>query len=280
MNSLSTSVFPRHCDIRVRQGDLGRADAVSTIGIARWLEDARIHVRMPRFEQLGAHGEFGSHRIIFVSQWVERSARVHRTDADIQVHTGIRRIGRSSFTYEQAVFAGDERVGGGGATVLHLGPDGPLALPDELIADLADLALPEIGEAAAPRAGAERAQRGYYPFFVRLRARISDVDSNQHVNYLALLTWYDEAVAEFTAAALGADGLVPDLSASWYRIDYLGEVTYPGDYEIGVLVRARGEGSVAYELGLFHGHTCLGIADAIGPRGALPAKSFASVGPR
>ncbi|WP_431955771.1 hypothetical protein [Nocardia lijiangensis] len=280
MDSISASTFPAQCDISVRQGDLGRNGAVSTIGVARWLEDARTRMRLPQFERAAGAGEFGPYQIIFVSQRVERLAYVYRTDADVQVHTGIRRIGRSSFTYEQAVFAGGRRVGGGEATVLCLGPAGPLALPEELIADLTGLAMPDSSETAVPRPGAERGQRDHYAFFVPLHARIGDVDSNQHVNYLALATWYDEAVAVFTAAALGEDGLVPDLSPSSYRIDYLGEVTYPGDYEIGVLVRSFGDYSVDYELGLFRGRTCLGVADAIGERGALSAKSFGPDGPR
>ncbi|MFI9503785.1 hypothetical protein [Nocardia sp. NPDC052566] len=280
MDSVSAASFPAQCDIRVRHGDLGRDGTVSTIGMARWLEDARIRLRMPRFERHAGDGEFGPHQIIFVSQSVERLARVDHTAADVQVHTGIRRIGRSSFTYEQAVFAGGRRVGGGSATVLHLGPEGPLALPGELIADLNDLAMPDSSETAAPRSGAERRQRDRYPFFVPLRARIGDVDANQHVNYLAQATWYDEAVAAFTAAALGVDGPAPDLSPSSYRIDYLGEVTYPGDYEIGVLVRAFDGDRVDYELGIFRGRTCLGVADATGARGTLSARSFGLGGPR
>ncbi|WP_433657839.1 hypothetical protein ACQPW1_39140 [Nocardia sp. CA-128927] len=280
MESISYPVFPVQCDIQVRQGDLGRNGAVSTVGMARWLEDARIRLKMPRFERLVGAGEFGPHQIILVSQSVEQLAPVYGTDADVQVHTGIRRIGRSSFTYQQAVFAGGERVGSGGATVLNLGPAGPLALPDELVADLSDLSVPDSSETAAARPDAERRQRDHYAFFAPLRARIGDVDINQHVNYLALATWYDEAVAAFTAAAIGEGGLVPDLSPSSYRIDYIGEVTYPGDYEIGVLVRSFDVDSVRYELGIFVGSTCLGIADAIGGRGVLSARSLGPGGPR
>ncbi|MFI6169155.1 hypothetical protein ACIBCN_20415 [Nocardia sp. NPDC051052] len=280
MSPISSSVFPVQCDIRIRQGDLGRDGAASTVGVARWLEDARIRVRTPRFERLVGAGGFGPHQIILVSQSAERLATVYRTDAEVQVHTGIRRIGRSSFTYEQAVFAGGERVGGGGATVLNLGPAGPLALPEELIADLTDLSVPDSSETATTRPGAERAQRDHYAFFAPLRARIGDVDSNQHVNYLALTTWYDEAVAAFTTVAMDEDGLVPDLSPSSYRIDYIGEVTYPGDYEIGVRVRSFDVDSVRYELGIFGGGTCLGIADAVGARGVLSPKSLGPGGPR
>ncbi|WP_069167119.1 acyl-CoA thioesterase [Nocardia altamirensis] len=279
MDSINYAAFPAQCDVRLRQGDLGRNGAVSAIGMARWLEDARIRVKMPQFGRLVGAGEFSRHQIILVSQRVEVLAPVHRSGADALVHTGIRHIGRSSFTYQQAVFAGGRRVGSGGATVLLLGSAGPLALPDELIADLTDLSVPDASETTAAKPSAERRQREHYAFFAPLRARIADVDVNQHVNYLALATWYDEAVAVFAAAALDTDGLVPDLSPSSYRIDYLGEVTYPGDYEIGVLVHSFDAASVRYELGIFSGSTCLSIADATGPRDVLSAKSLGSACP-
>ncbi|MFC9433799.1 hypothetical protein [Nocardia sp. NPDC057030] len=280
MNSISNPGFPVQCDIRVRQGDLGRDGAASTVGMARWLEDARIRVRMSRFERLVDAGGFGAYQIIFVSQQIERLAPVHGTHAEVQVHTGIRRIGRSSFTYEQAVFAPGRQVGRGGATVLHLGPAGPVALPEELIADLTELSIPDSSGSTADRPGAERQKRDHYGFFAPLRARIGDVDINQHVNYLALATWYDEAVATFAAAAADAEALVPDLAPSSYRIDYLGEVTYPGDYEIGVLVTAFDAAAVHYELGIFSGSACLGIADAVGARGPLSARALGPGGPR
>jgi acyl-CoA thioester hydrolase len=43
-------------------------------------------------------------------------------------------------------------------------------------------------------------------------------------------------------------------------------------YEIGALVRSFDDDSVHYELGIFLDGTCLGVADAVGPRGALPAE--------
>ncbi|MFI9402751.1 hypothetical protein [Nocardia sp. NPDC052316] len=266
-------VFPVRSGIRVRQADLGRDGAVSTVGMARWLEDARIRLEFPQFEQLVAAGEFGPYQIIFVGQSVERLAPVRRTDADIEVHTDIRRIGRSSFTYGHAVFARGNQVGAGDATVVLLGVAGPLALPEELVADLTALARPDSDDTVATRPDAERHRRSHYAYFAPLRARISDVDLNQHVNYLALAAWYDEAVAAFTTSALDLGGLVPDLSPSSYRIDYVGEVTYPGDYDIGVLVGSFDADVVHYQLGIFLGDTCLGVADAIGPRGELRARS-------
>ncbi|WP_113701724.1 hypothetical protein [Nonomuraea lactucae] len=269
--------FPSRIDVHARQGDLGRDGSVSTIGLARWLEDARLRVRLRRFERLVGVGAFDRFSIILVSQSVERLAPVGRTDANVQVHTGIRHIGRSSFTYEQAVLADGRRVGGGGATIVLAGATGPLTLPDELIADLADLQLAASEQQMPPRPGADRRERGYYPGSVSLRARIGDVDYNEHVNFMALATWYDEAIATLTRKAMeiGREGPVPDLLPWSYRIHYLGEVAYPGDYEIGVLVRSFDADAVCYELGVFQGDECLGVADAVGPRGELPTVALA-----
>ncbi|WP_394844846.1 hypothetical protein LZC95_48340 [Pendulispora brunnea] len=270
MNSatLDNHDFLAKIDVRVRQVDLGRDGSASTIGMARWLEDARIRLRMRRFERLVAAGGFGPFNILLVGQGVSRLARAGSAGALVQVHTGIGHIGRSSFSYEHVIMVGDERVGSGNATVVLAGSSGPLQLPEELLTDLAELKLPEAGPSAA-RPSPERLQRDHYSYWAPLRSRIGDVDSNQHVNFIALATWYDDAVAAFAMHSMGTGGAqsVPDVPPWSYQIQYLGEVTYPGDYEIGLMVRSADAKSAHYELGVFRDRTCLGVADAIGPRG-------------
>ncbi|MFD9890661.1 hypothetical protein ACFWY9_15050 [Amycolatopsis sp. NPDC059027] len=277
MTDVGISAFPIQTGFRVRQVDLGRDGSASTIGVARWLGDARERLRLRRAERFLAAGRFEPFQILFVSQSFERLAPVGSVGTDVEVHTGVRRIGRTSFTYGHAVFAGGERVGSGEATVVLGGAAGPLALPDELIADLTDLRLSESDQEASPRPGAERRRRDRYTHFLPLRARIGDVDLNQHVNSVELAGWYDEAVAAFTVRAIGeGDGRrLPDLPPWSYRIQYSGEVTYPGDYEIGLSVLSFDADSVRYELGVFRGDECLGVADATGPRGELPDSSLA-----
>ncbi|MFD3554341.1 hypothetical protein ACFWWA_19895 [Streptomyces goshikiensis] len=241
----------------------------STIGMARWLEDARIRLRLNRFERLIGEEGFGPFRILLVGQQVSRLAPAGPVGTRVQVHTGVRRVGRSSVTFGQEVMFGDKRVGSGDATVVLADSSGPLLLPDELIADLDEMRLPETGAAetpAATRPRPERLHRAHYAYWAPLRSRIGDVDSNQHVNFIALATWYDEAVAAFTLDSIGttAGPSVPDLPPWSYQIQYLGEVTYPGDYEVALTVRSVDTGSVHYELGVFRGSTCLGVADAIG----------------
>ncbi|MEV2211205.1 thioesterase family protein [Streptomyces sp. NPDC050997] len=263
-------------DVRVRQADLGRNGSASTTGMARWLEDARIRLRLHRFERLIGKGGFGPYQILLVGQRVNRLAPAGPTGTHVQVHTGVCRIGRSSFTFEQVIMVDGKHVGRGDATVVLADNSGPLQLPDELIADLDEMQLPETGTSAAARPRPERLQRAHYSHWATLRSRIGDVDSNQHVNFIALTTWYDEAVATFTSHSIGTSGAgsVPDLPPSSYQIQYLGEVTYPGDYEIGLTVRSVDTDSVHYELGIFHDSTCLSVADAIGPRGELTSEAL------
>ncbi|ATL85170.1 hypothetical protein SMALA_4940 [Streptomyces malaysiensis subsp. malaysiensis] len=244
--------------------------------MARWLEDARIRLRLRRFERLTGTGGFGPYQILLVGQRVNRLAQAGPTGTRVQVHTGVRRVGRSSFTFEQAIVVGGKHVGSGDATVVLADNSGPLQLPDELIADLAEMRLPETGSSAAARPRPERLQRAHYPYWAPLRSRIGDVDSNQHVNFIALATWYDEAVATFALHSIGTSGAgsVPDLPPWSYQIQYLGEVTYPGDYEIGLTVRSVDTESVYYELGVFRDSTCLGVADAVGPLGKLTAEAL------
>ncbi|GHC46009.1 hypothetical protein [Streptomyces flavofungini] len=270
------STFPVQSDVLVRQADLGRDGSADAIGVARWLEDARIRLRLRRFERLVASGGFVPFQIFFVNQHVERLRPVGRAGARAQVHTGVRRIGRSSFTYEQAAFIDGGRVASGNATIVLVGASGALPLPDELVEDLGELALPESSAAPSARPGPERGQRDHYRYFAPLLARIGDVDSNQHVNYIALATYYDEAIAAFVRHAAGTAETdpVPDLPPQSYRVHYLGEVTYPGRYEIGVVVRSVDADSVSYELGVFRDSECLGVAEAVGPRGDLTAESL------
>jgi acyl-CoA thioester hydrolase len=271
--------FPVQADIRVRQADLGRDGSASAIGMARWLEDARVRLRLPRFERLAARGEFGPYRILLVAQSVSRLAPAGPTGVHVQVHTGVRRVGRSSFTFEQVIAVGEKRVGSGDATAVLSGNSGPLQLPDELIADLAELQLPEPESSATARPGQQRLRHEHYSFWVPLRSRIGDVDSNQHVNYMELVTWYDEAVAAFTlhSTGTGSAGSVPDLPPRSYRIQYLGEVTYPGDYDVGLTVRSADAESVHYELAVFRDSACLGVADAAGERGELTTEALDAV---
>jgi acyl-CoA thioester hydrolase len=280
--------YPLLRDVSPRYSDLGPDGMISTTGLARWFEDVRVGVELPGFRRLVEDGEFGSFRVLLAAQHVDRLAPM-RWDGKYRIGVGIRRVGGSSFTYGYGVFCEDRCVALGDTVTVFATDAGPAHLPDALRSDLAGLVLDEPDAPRAHRPGPERRDRATYPFAISLRARIGDIDTNRHVNNVALISWYADGVAALQEEVLtsGWGGPPPAIAPTEFRVQYVAEVGYPAEYEIGVAVLgqdAGGDGdttsdteagpddaTVHYALGVFLGDRCVGLADATGPRGDLPA---------
>jgi len=269
--------YPVLRDVAPRYSDLGPDGMISTTGLARWFEDVRVGVELPAFRRLIEDGEFGPFRVLLAAQHVDRLAPM-RWDGKYRIGVGIRRVGGSSFTYGYGVFCDDRCVARGDTVTVFATNAGPAHLPDALRSDLAGLVLDEPDAPRALRPGPERRDRATYPFATSLRARIGDIDTNRHVNNVALISWYADGVAALQDEILtsGWGGPPPDVAPTEFRVSYVAEVGYPAEYEIGVAVLGQDPGdggaTVHYGLGVFLGDRCVGLADATGPRGELPAE--------
>ena len=269
--------YPVLRDVAPRYSDLGPDGMISTTGLARWFEDVRVGVELPAFRRLIEDGEFGPFRVLLAAQHVDRLAPM-RWDGKYRIGVGIRRVGGSSFTYGYGVFCDDRCVARGDTVTVFATNAGPAHLPDALRSDLAGLVLDEPDAPRALRPGPERRDRATYPFATSLRARIGDIDTNRHVNNVALISWYADGVAALHDDILtpGWGGPSPEIAPTGYRVQYVAEVGYPAEYEIGVAVLgqevdAEGHPTVHYGIGVFLGDRCVGLADAVGRRGDLPA---------
>ncbi|EXU62848.1 thioesterase [Streptomyces sp. PRh5] len=274
---LAEDDFPDHQEVVQRFGDLAPDGTTSTVALSRLFEYPRVGLRFSRFDKLTADGGFKPYQILFVGQRVERQTASGKVGATVRVGTGIRAIGRSSYTYGQGMFVDGHLVATAEATIVLAGKSGSITLPDELLADLEELQLPETSAAVASKPDPRRRERQYYPAAATVHSRVGDVDLNQHVNYIAQLGWYDEAIASYAHRLLGDDAArkLPRYLPWRYRVAYLGEVLHPRSYDIGIAVSGHDEHTVHYELGLFDGGQCLGTAEAAAPRGKLSATAFA-----
>ena len=207
------AAFPVLRPVTPRYSDLGGDRRVTTVALTRWLEEARVQAELPRFRALVQDGG-GRFRIVLAAQRLRALAPVPR-GAEYRIGLGVRRIGGSSFSYGYGVFAGDRCVAVGDSVTVVATGSGPSELPDELRADLASMVIDEPGGAAAPRPEPARRDRTRYPAVHRLTSRIGDVDTNRHVNNVAILSWYADAVAAWQSgpprrprrrAARGAGG--------------------------------------------------------------------------
>ena len=266
------AAYPVLREVGPRYADLGGDGLVTAEGLGRWFEDARVAADLPRFRRLVEDGEFGAFRVLLAAQRIERRAPI-TWSGSYRIGIGVRRVGGSSFTYGYGVFAGEHCVALGDTVTVFATDAGPAQLPDALRTDLARMVLDEPDAAPAFRPGPERRDRATYPFAVGLRARIGDTDTNRHVNNVALVAWYADAVAALVEEILmsGWGGPPPELLPSTFELQYVAEVGYPAEYEVAVAVLSRDEDSVRYGLGVFLGDRCVGLADAVGARGELRA---------
>jgi acyl-CoA thioester hydrolase len=260
------AAFPVSRALTPRYADLGGDGRVTTVALGRWFEEARVAAELPRFRRLAESGGSGPFRILLAAQRIRRLAPL-TLGTEYRVATGVRRVGGSSFSYGHGVFAGDRCVAvSDSVTVLATGA-GPNGLPDELRADLAELAIDEPG-GGAPRPEASRTERDRYPVTHRITTRIGDVDTNRHVNNVAALSWYADAVATWQSRRLGdPDGGPPEeLAPTAWEVQYVAEVAHPRTYDVALAVDAGPDG-LLYRAGLFAGERCVGLADGFGAAG-------------
>ncbi|OAA25739.1 acyl-CoA thioester hydrolase [Frankia sp. EI5c] len=126
-----------------------------------------------------------------------------------------------------------------------------------------------------------RAELTNYPFVLTMQPRFGDMDSLGHVNNVAIAAMFEEARVAMNRELLGAShvALPQDerplpVVAARVEINYLGEVRYPGSYEVGVGIGRLGSSSIVQVCGLFEAGVCLALCDTVlvhrGPTGPAP----------
>lgn len=274
---LAPSTFPVVLSHTAAYGDLDPSRRIGRDALVRWFEDARVAVERDSFDRDLETRVRGQMRLLLASVQVAVIAPLKVSD-DYRVGLGVTRIGGSSFSYLYAVFAGEELVATGESTSVHVTDSGPGPLPDGVRTALERLRINAPEPVRTPR-DATRLVREIYPFRLDVRTRFGDLDTNRHVNNVALASWYLDALAELHLDVLGypTGGPLDSLAPSALRIDYLAEVHYPGIHQLRVgIVELNGD-AVRYACGLFDGARCLGLAEATG---TLPAEEEPELAPR
>lgn len=247
-----------------RYSDLDPSRRIGRDALVRWFEDARVAVERDAFGADLVTRMRSEVRLLLASVRVEVLAPL-RVTGRYRIAVGVTRIGGSSFSYAYGVFAGDECVATGESTSVHVVRGESAPLPDEVRAALGALRMPG-PEPVRPERSPALLVRENYPFRLDVRTRFGDLDTNRHVNNVALAGWYLDGLAELHLDVLGypTGGPLDGLSPSSLRVDYLAQVHYPGIHQLRVGVLELDETSVRYACGLFDGPRCIGLAEALG----------------
>ncbi len=97
--------------------------------------------------------------------------------------------------------------------------------------------------------------RSEFPALRTITTRWEDEDVYGHVNNVVYYSYFDTAVNGFLLATTGVDirridavGLVAET-----QCEFLRELRYPGDVQVGISVARLGTSSIVYRLGIFQG---------------------------
>jgi acyl-CoA thioesterase FadM len=274
----SATGFPVVVSRTARYSDLDPTRRLGRDALLRWFEDARVAVERDAFGADLTTREHWQVKRLLAAVRVDVLAPLKVTGRPYDVGLGVTRFGTSSFTYAYGVYDGGECVATGESTSVHIDESGSAPLPDAVRSELERLRI-DGPEPVRPARDPVRLVRETYPFRIDVRARFGDLDTNRHVNNVALAGWYLDALAELHLDVLGypAGGPLDSLAPSSLRIDYLTEVHYPAIHQLRVGVVEVGGTSVRYACGLFDGPRCIGLAEATG---GLSPDEDPELGPR
>ncbi len=258
------TLYPVLIEHEARYSDLDPSRRIGRDALVRWFEDARVAVERDAFGADLVARLQSRVRLLLAAVRVDVIAPL-RVAGHYRIGIGVSHIGASSFAYRYAVFAGDDCVATGESVSVHIDGAEPSPLPDVVRGALATLRVG--GPAPArPDRGDARLVRENYPFRVDVRTRFGDLDTNRHVNNVALAGWYLDGLAELHQDVLGypTGGPLDGLSPSSLAVQYRDQVHYPGIYQLRVGVVELDEDTVRYACGLFDGPRCIGLAEAEG----------------
>lgn len=106
-------------------------------------------------------------------------------------------------------------------------------------------------------------ERHLFRHWVRQPVRYADLDPNNHVNNVTILSYIEEARIGVRQAILG--GLATETEElSWVvgaqSVRYLRPILYPGEIEVGSFVSGVGRSSFQLAYGVFGGDVCHAVA--------------------
>lgn len=258
------ALYPVLIEHEARYSDLDPSRRIGRDALVRWFEDARVAVERDAFGADLVARLQSRVRLLLAAVRVDVIAPL-RVTGQYRIGIGVSHVGVSSFSYRYAVFAGQECVATGESVSVHIDGSAPSPLPDVVRGALATL---QINVPASPRPDRTEARlvRENYPFRFDVRTRFGDLDTNRHVNNVALAGWYLDGLAELHQDVLGypTGGPLDGLSPSSLSVQYRDQVHYPGIFQLRIGVAELDEDTVRYACGLFDGPRCIGLAEAVG----------------
>lgn len=113
---------------------------------------------------------------------------------------------------------------------------------------------------AATADGIDLSQRRIFRAWTRITVRYNDLDPLGHVNNAAMAVFLEQARCELITPRLKAHGRHIDMVLAATHMEYLAELHYPGEVEVGTIATRIGTKSFTLAHGVFQDGQCAGTA--------------------
>lgn len=108
------------------------------------------------------------------------------------------------------------------------------------------------------------ADRSRYKFWNTDKLRLTDVDHQHHVNNAIFAVLYTSVRADFLAAYVRPLVAKTDMFAMVkITIEYLAEMHYPGQVEVGIVIKRLGSSSITFSQAMYKDGVCCSVAEAV-----------------
>ncbi len=108
------------------------------------------------------------------------------------------------------------------------------------------------------------ADRARYKVWNTDKLRLTDVDHQHHVNNAIFAVLYTSVRADFLHTHVRPLMAKTDMFALVkITIEYLAEMHYPGEVEVGISIRRFGRTSITFGQGMFKDGKCVSVAEAV-----------------
>jgi acyl-CoA thioester hydrolase len=108
------------------------------------------------------------------------------------------------------------------------------------------------------------ADRACYKVWNTDKLRLTDVDHQHHVNNAIFAVLYTSVRADFLHNHVRPLAAKTDMFALVkITIEYLAEMHYPGEVEVGLVIKRLGSSSMTFAQGMFKDGKCVSVAEAV-----------------
>ncbi len=118
---------------------------------------------------------------------------------------------------------------------------------------------------ATPEVEFDPRDRAQYADWAAASIRYADLDPNSHVNNGAINEYFEDGRVRFRNARMAkfGDDILTGFAIARFAVDYHAPLGYPGDVDIGTVVKRIGRTSYVLGQGVFTGDACIASAEVV-----------------